>query len=122
MKCPPGLRASGALRPPVDGAEAGLPKIGVANTYGIHRLASVGQVAILCIPLRNSVYENNAMMVRNLSIKMRQLHKEFSVGHASLKMITDKYFSYIPNMTHQDGSKFIEEYEKKVEKKVIVIG
>jgi len=35
------------------------------------------------------------------------------MGHSSLKMITDKYFSYIPNMTHQDGSKFIEEYEKR---------
>ncbi len=41
------------------------------------------------------------------------------MGHSSLKMITDKYFSYIPNMTHQDGSKFLEEYGKKVEKEVI---
>jgi len=41
------------------------------------------------------------------------------MGHASLKMITDKYFSYIPNMTHQDGSKFLEEYGKKVEKEVV---
>jgi integrase len=38
------------------------------------------------------------------------------MGHSSLKMITDKYFSYIPNMTHNDGSKFMEEYEKKVKK------
>jgi len=30
-----------------------------------------------------------------------------------LKIMTDKYFSYIPNMTHNDGSKFLEEYEKK---------
>jgi hypothetical protein len=37
--------------------------------------------------------------------------------HSSLKMITDKYFSYIPNMTHHDGSKFLAEYEKKVKKK-----
>jgi integrase len=37
------------------------------------------------------------------------------MGHASLKMITDKYFSCIPNMTHQDGSQFLEEYGKKVE-------
>ena len=44
------------------------------------------------------------------------------MGHASLKMITDKYFSFIPNMTHQDGSKFLEEYEKKVEKGVVVSG
>ena len=35
------------------------------------------------------------------------------MGHSSLKMITDKYFAYIPNMTHQDGSRFMEEYEKK---------
>ena len=38
------------------------------------------------------------------------------MGHSSLKMITDKYFSYIPNMTHNDGSKFLEEYLKKTEK------
>jgi integrase len=38
------------------------------------------------------------------------------MGHSSLKMITDKYFSYIPNMTHHDGSKFMEEYERKVKK------
>jgi integrase len=38
------------------------------------------------------------------------------MGHSSLKMITDKYFSYIPNMTHHDGSKFLEEYSKKTEK------
>ena len=42
------------------------------------------------------------------------------MGHASLKMITDKYFSYIPNMTHQDGSKFLEEYGKKVVKGAVV--
>ena len=35
------------------------------------------------------------------------------MGHSSLKMITDKYFSYIPNITHNDGSKFLEEYGKK---------
>jgi integrase len=38
------------------------------------------------------------------------------MGHSSLKMITDKYFSYIPNMTHNDGSKFLSEYEMKQEK------
>jgi len=38
------------------------------------------------------------------------------MGHSSLKMITDKYFSYIPNMTHHDGSNFMEKYEKKVKK------
>lgn len=38
------------------------------------------------------------------------------MGHSSLKMITDKYFSNIPNMTHNDGSKFLEEYLKKTEK------
>jgi len=31
-------------------------------------------------------------------------------------MITDKYFSYIPNITHNDGSKFMEEYEKRAKK------
>lgn len=34
------------------------------------------------------------------------------MGHSSLKMITDKYFAYLPNMTHMDGSRFMEEYEK----------
>jgi len=38
------------------------------------------------------------------------------LGHSSLKMITDKYFSYIPNMTHNDGARFIEEYGKIGEK------
>jgi len=38
------------------------------------------------------------------------------MGHSSLKMITDKYFSYIPNMTHKDGTRFVEEYEKKIGK------
>ena len=37
-------------------------------------------------------------------------------GHSSLKMITDKYFSYIPNMAHHDGSKFMANYEKRVKK------
>lgn len=44
------------------------------------------------------------------------------MGHASLKMITDKYFSYIPNMTHNAGSKFQEEYGKKVQKESVVVG
>ena len=35
------------------------------------------------------------------------------MGHSSLKMITDKYFAYVPNMTHNDGSKFMSEYENK---------
>jgi len=38
------------------------------------------------------------------------------MGHSSLKMITDNYFSYIPNMTHYVGSRFMAEYEKKVKK------
>jgi hypothetical protein len=38
------------------------------------------------------------------------------MGHTTLKMITDKYFSYVPNMTHNDGSKFMEEYVKAGEK------
>jgi hypothetical protein len=36
------------------------------------------------------------------------------MGHSSLKMITDKYFSYIPNTTPNDGGKFLDEDEKKV--------
>jgi integrase len=44
------------------------------------------------------------------------------MGHASFKMITDKYFSYIPNMTHQDGSKSLEEYGKKAEKGLVIGG
>jgi integrase len=39
------------------------------------------------------------------------------MGHTSLKMITDKYFSYVPNMTHNDGSKFMEEYARAGEKR-----
>ena len=35
------------------------------------------------------------------------------MGHTTLKMITDKYFSYIPNLTHRDGTKFVEEFNKK---------
>jgi hypothetical protein len=35
-------------------------------------------------------------------------------------MITDKYFSYIPNMTHQDGSKFLEGYERRGNGKLTV--
>jgi integrase len=33
------------------------------------------------------------------------------MGHASLKMIVEKYFAYVPNMTHNDGSAFVKEYE-----------
>lgn len=44
------------------------------------------------------------------------------IGYASLNMITEKYFSYIPNMTHNDGSKFLKEYGKKVEKEAVVVG
>jgi integrase len=44
------------------------------------------------------------------------------LGYSSLSMITEKYFSYIPNMTHQDGSKFLEEYGKKVGKGEVVSG
>jgi len=38
------------------------------------------------------------------------------MGHASLKMITDKYFTFIPNMTHNDETKFLGEYNKKTGK------
>jgi integrase len=37
-----------------------------------------------------------------------------SMGHASLKMIMDKYFAYIPDMTHQDGSLFVEEFARRI--------
>jgi integrase len=33
------------------------------------------------------------------------------MGHASLKMIVEKYYAYVPNMTHNDGSLFVREYE-----------
>lgn len=33
------------------------------------------------------------------------------MGHASLKMIVEKYYGYVPNMTHNDGSLFVKEYE-----------
>lgn len=39
------------------------------------------------------------------------------LGHSSLKMIVEKYYAYIPNMTHNDGSRFVEEYEHRAEKR-----
>ena len=38
------------------------------------------------------------------------------MGHASLKMIVEKYYAYIPNMTHSDGSLFVKEYEGQAAK------
>jgi len=38
------------------------------------------------------------------------------MGHASLKMIIEKYYAYVPNMTHNDGSLFVKEYESRVAK------
>jgi len=38
------------------------------------------------------------------------------MGHSSLKMIVDKYYGYIPNVTHQDGSQFTELYRERVQK------
>lgn len=35
------------------------------------------------------------------------------MGHASLKMIIDNYYAYIPNITHHDGSLFMDIYEKR---------
>jgi integrase len=35
------------------------------------------------------------------------------MGHSSLKMIVEKYYSYVPNMTHNDGTIFVKEYEKR---------
>jgi hypothetical protein len=43
------------------------------------------------------------------------------IEHALLKMITDKYFAYIPNVTHQDGSKFLQKYGKKIEKGIMLL-
>jgi len=31
------------------------------------------------------------------------------LGHASLKMIVEKYYAFIANMTHNDGSLFVKE-------------
>jgi hypothetical protein len=31
----------------------------------------------------------------------------------SLKMIFEHYYAHIPNLTHQDGSLFLKEYEKR---------
>lgn len=39
------------------------------------------------------------------------------LGHSSLKMIVEKYYAYIPNMTHNDGARFVEEYEHRAEKR-----
>lgn len=35
------------------------------------------------------------------------------MGHASLQMIVEKYDAHIPNMTHNDGSLFVKEYEDR---------
>ena len=37
------------------------------------------------------------------------------MGHSSLKMIVEKYYSFIPNMTHNDGSLFVKEYKKRAD-------
>ena len=36
------------------------------------------------------------------------------MGHTSLKMIINNYFSHIPNLTHKDDTRFVQEYEKKI--------
>jgi integrase len=38
------------------------------------------------------------------------------MGHSSSKMIVEKYYAFIPNMTHNDGSLFVKEYEDRVTK------
>jgi integrase len=38
------------------------------------------------------------------------------MGHSSLKMIVEKYYAFIPNMTHNDGSRFVKEYEDRAAK------
>jgi len=35
------------------------------------------------------------------------------MGHSSRKMIFEHYYAHIPNLTHQDGSLFLKEYEKR---------
>jgi len=30
-------------------------------------------------------------------------------------MIVEKYYSFIPNMTHNDGSLFVKEYKKRAD-------
>lgn len=35
------------------------------------------------------------------------------MGHSSLKMITEKYYSHIPNFTHNDASLFSEVYAQR---------
>lgn len=37
------------------------------------------------------------------------------MGHSSLKMIVEKYYSFIPNMTHNDGMLFVREYKKRAD-------
>ncbi len=34
------------------------------------------------------------------------------MGHTSVEMLFKKYSGYIPNLTHQDGSVFMEKFEK----------
>ena len=34
------------------------------------------------------------------------------MGHTSLRMIQERYYRYIPNLTHQDGSAFQEKFGK----------
>lgn len=40
------------------------------------------------------------------------------MGHSSLKMIIDKYYAHIPNVTHDDGSMFSKMYDQRIEKKL----
>jgi integrase len=34
------------------------------------------------------------------------------VGHASLKMIQERYYRFIPNLIHDDGSAFAEKFQR----------
>jgi integrase len=38
------------------------------------------------------------------------------LGHTSLRMIQERYFRYIPNLTHADGSAFQEKFRNALEK------
>ena len=37
------------------------------------------------------------------------------MGHTSLRMIQERYYRYIPNLTHLDGSAFLAKFQKELE-------
>jgi hypothetical protein len=36
--------------------------------------------------------------------------------HTSLRMIQERYYRYIPNLTHSDGAAFQEKFQEDIEK------